>query len=132
MSVPTEARSWVLTNKPVGNPTVTGDSPTFTVKTAKLAPLADNQLLVKTLFLSNDPAQRTWIDANVPADRLYTQPIAVGQVMGARGIAEVIESTSSKASKGDHVLVGSIGWREYAVVGEEEVSLMKGVASGSQ
>ncbi|KAF9894011.1 hypothetical protein FE257_008982 [Aspergillus nanangensis] len=129
MATPTQTKCWVLANKPTKNPTLEGAQPTFTLKTENLPPLTANQLLVKTLYLSNDPAQRTWVGANVPEGRLYTKPIDVGQVMGARGIGEVIESTSAKAQKGDHVLI-SAGWTEYAVVGEDQVSAIESLPGG--
>ena len=58
MSSPTESKQWILTNKPTDLPELSGPNQTFTLKTASLPSLADNQVLLKTLYISNDPAQR--------------------------------------------------------------------------
>ncbi|OQU97383.1 hypothetical protein CLAIMM_03317 [Cladophialophora immunda] len=60
-SLPSKTRSWILTNKPKGLPTISGDAPTFTLQTRDIPPLKDNQVLVRVLYYSNDPAQRGWI-----------------------------------------------------------------------
>ncbi|KAL5356592.1 hypothetical protein BJX96DRAFT_171755 [Aspergillus floccosus] len=123
MPSPKETKCWVLTNKPSGSVVLDGESPTFTLQTKKLPPLGENEVLVKTIYLSNDPAQRTWIGDDIPQGRLYTKPVDMGEVMGARGIAEIVESTSPKFKKGDHVLhLTRVGWVEYAVVGENDVA----------
>lgn len=74
-----------------------------------------DEVLVKLLSLSNDPAQRGWIDPDIPAERLYVPPVKVGAPMTAFGVGEVVESRSSQYKKGDTV-VGPIGWSEYAVL----------------
>lgn len=61
MSTPKQTRQWVFTNHPIDMPTITGDKPTWTLQTVDLPPLEQNQVLVKTLYLSNDPAQRGWV-----------------------------------------------------------------------
>ncbi|KAL4888781.1 hypothetical protein BDV59DRAFT_196154 [Aspergillus ambiguus] len=131
MYSPQETRCWILNSKPTGSVVLDGDNPTFSLETTKLPSLGDNQLLVRTLYISNDPAQRTWIGDSIPGGRLYTKAVEVGEVMGARGIAEVIESTSSKFQKGDHVLLlARVGWTEYAVVGENDVAILDPLPRG--
>ena len=114
MSVPTETRQWLLTNKPTDLPELSGPNQTFTLKTAPLPALQDNQVLVKTLYISNDPAQRGWIANDIDPKRLYVPPVPQDGVMRARAVAEVLESKSSRYSKGDKVLAVT-GWAEYAV-----------------
>ena len=114
MSTPTETRQWVLTNKPTDLPELSGPNQTFTLKTASLPSLKDNQVLVKSLYLSNDPAQRGWITKGIDPERLYVPPVPQGDVMRARAVAEVVESKSSLYSKGDKVVTGT-GWAEYSV-----------------
>lgn len=53
-------------------------------------------------------------------ERLYTAPVNKGEVMRSYVIAEVIESNVASLKKGQLVM-GSLGWTEYAVVGEKEV-----------
>lgn len=115
MSVPKSTRQWILAKKPTDMPVLSGPSPTFKLVTTDLPPLQDDQVLVKILYLSNDPAQRGWIAKGVDPARLYVPPVAEGACVAARGIAEVIESKSSKLSKGTLVSAGP-GWAEYAVL----------------
>ena len=118
---PTQTRSWILSHKPQDLPVLTGDNPTFRLEKRDLPPLKNNQVLLKTLYLSNDPAQRGWIDPNIPADRLYVAPVKQGTPMHARGLAEVIESTSSDLTRGK-IVVASVGWSEYVVLDAKTVN----------
>ena len=114
MPIPTETRQWVLTNPPTDSPSISGPDQTFTLHTNPLASLKQDQILVKSIYISNDPAQRVWITKDQDPKRLYTPPVLPGQVMRARSVAEVIESTSPSFKKGSHCLV-SMGWSEYSV-----------------
>lgn len=111
---PTETRQWILTNKPTDLPELSGPDATFTLETNPLPALKDDQVLVKNLYLSNDPAQRGWITKDVNPERLYVPPVPQGSVMRAGAVAEIIESKSPKHKKGDKVFV-SAGWAEYSV-----------------
>jgi NADPH-dependent curcumin reductase CurA len=110
-----KARQWLLNKKPENMPELDGDNATFKLTTVDLPDPKDDEVLVKLTYLSNDPAQRGWISPYVKADRLYIPPIKEGTPMGARGIAEVIESKSSSFKKGDMV-IASTGWTEYSVI----------------
>ena len=114
MFSPTETRQWILTNKPTDLPELSGPNQTFILKTVSLPPLKDDQVLVKPLYVSNDPAQRGWIANNIDPERLYVPPVPQDSVMRATSLAEVVESRSSSFRKGDKV-VASTGWAEYAV-----------------
>jgi len=113
-SIPRQTRQWILTNKPTDTPSLTGPSPTFTLETNHLPDLKDDQILVRSVYFSNDPAQRGWINRDVDPARLYTTPVPQGAVMRAGAIAEVVDSKSSKFKKGNTVRA-SMGWAEYAV-----------------
>ena len=115
MSIPTTSRQWLLTNKPTDLPELSGPNPTFTLKTASLPSLNDDQVLLKSVYLSNDPAQRGWITKGIDPERLYVTPVPDGAVMRARAVVEVVESKSSNYSKGDKVLA-TTGWAEYSVI----------------
>jgi len=114
MSAPKSSQQWLLANKPTDLPQLDGPSQTFKLENKDLPSLEDDQVLVKTLYLSNDPAQRGWISNDIPADRLYTVPVKVGTPMHARGIVEVVESKSSSLKKGALGLA-NVGWTEYSV-----------------
>ena len=115
MSSSIKSRQWILTNKPTDLPELSGPNATFTLETNALPALKENQVLTKSLFLSNDPAQRGWITKDINPERLYVPPVPQGAVMRARSVAEVLESKFPKYKKGDIVLAGT-GWAEYAVV----------------
>lgn len=117
-SQPSQTRQWLLAHKPTGLPVLSGEDQTFRLETTSLPlPLKENQLLLKLVYLSNDPAQRGWIAPRVNPDRLYLPPVQLNTPMHARGLAEVLDSTSSQPGfkKGDFVLA-SMGWSEYAVL----------------
>ena len=119
MASPKQTRQWQLVNRPVDLPTITGDKPTWQIKNVDLPTLKPTQVLVKTLYLSNDPAQRGWVSTKAAADpsRFYAPPVQIGNPMTARGIAEVVEAGDQAGpfSKGSLVLA-NVGWVEHAVV----------------
>lgn len=69
------------------------------------------EVLLRTLWLSFDPAQRGWLNDI----RSYAPPIAVGEVMRAWGIGQVVASETPGVAVGD-LAVARIGWQEHAVV----------------
>ena len=71
----------------------------FTFTDEPLLVLEDGQLLVKTLFLSLDPAMRGWMNEA----KSYIPPVALGDVMRAGGVGEVMESNNPKFAVGDKV-----------------------------
>lgn len=110
-----QTRQWILNSRPSGLPVLDGPEATFVLKDAETGPLKEDDILVKPIYLSNDPAQRGWLRDLDDPSRLYVPPVEVGAVMRARGVAEVLESSSSKFNKGDLVLAPT-GWAEQAVV----------------
>lgn len=81
--------------------------------------LKDGEVLVENIYLSLDPAMRTWLyDV-----RSYVPPVAIGEKMRGGCIARVLASKGSKIKEGDYVFVWS-GWTEVAVAKEAEVSLI--------
>lgn len=114
-----KTQQWLLASKPTDLPQLEGADQTFKLVENELPALQDNQVLVKTTYLSNDPAQRGWISKEISPDRLYTVPVKEGTPMHARGLAEVIESTSSSFKKGD-VVIASVGWSAYRVLNAKE------------
>jgi NADPH-dependent curcumin reductase CurA len=82
---------WNFTEEPVGSPN-------------------DGQVLVKTLYLSLDPAMRGWMNEG----KSYIAPVELGAVMRAGGIGKVVESKDANFKPGDCVS-GTTGAQEYAV-----------------
>lgn len=117
MSVPTKTRQWVLANHPTGLPSYGKDDSTFKLEETDLPSLKDGEILIKTLYLSNDPAQRGWISppSQIDPKRLYVPPVQPGEAMRARGLGKVIASKNDDFEEGDTVQ-GNCNWREYAVL----------------
>lgn len=122
MSVPTESKKIVVQNSPAGpvNLDYTLPDSTFKVVTEPLPNLEDGQVLVKTLYLSNDPTQRGWIQKDAKPESSYLPPVPQGGVVRASGIAEIVESKSNKYSKGD-IVSAFVGWTQYNVLPEAMV-----------
>ncbi len=72
------------------------------------------EVLVKTLYLSLDPAMRGWMNEG----RSYIAPVGIGEVMRAGGAGRVIASQNPAFAVGDHV-TGVLGAQEYALFGAE-------------
>ncbi len=83
---------WSFTEEPVAGP-------------------ADGQVLVKTLYLSLDPAMRGWMNEG----KSYIPPVELGAVLRAGGIGKVLESKDAAFKPGDFVN-GTLNVQEYAVL----------------
>ncbi|CRG92631.1 hypothetical protein PISL3812_09694 [Talaromyces islandicus] len=116
---PTTSRHWVLARKPAGRPIITGPGATFELITQPIPALEEEEVLLKVLFLSNDPAQRMWINPNIHPERLYTAPVEIGETMRSySSIAEVVESKSNTLPVGA-LVCATTGWCEYVVMPAE-------------
>jgi len=72
---------------------------------------SDGEVLVKTAFISIDPAMRGWLrDA-----KSYLPPVAIGEVMRAGGVGTIIASEHPDLKEGEQV-VGHIGVQSHALV----------------
>ena len=72
------------------------------------------EVLVKTLYLSLDPAMRGWMNEG----RSYIAPVGIGDVMRAGGAGKVIASANPGFGVGDYV-TGVLGAQEYALISAE-------------
>ncbi|KAF1938293.1 NAD(P)-binding protein [Clathrospora elynae] len=115
-----QTRQWLLSNPPENDPVLEGENATFKLETMTLPILGQDQALVKTLYFSNDPAQRGWIQKDVDPERLYVAPVKKGEIMRSFAIAEVVESNADGLKKGQLVM-GDLGWTEYAVMNAKEL-----------
>ena len=98
-------RKWVLRTRPQGMPQP-GD---FELREEAVSELADDQFLVRNLYLSCDPAQRSWL-----ARDTYVPKIAIGETMRAGAAGRVVASRHARFQEGD-VVFGMFGWQDYAV-----------------
>jgi NADPH-dependent curcumin reductase CurA len=71
----------------------------------------DGEVLLRTLYLSLDPAIRGWMTGQ----DTYVPGIKVGEPMRAGALAEVVESRSPDLQPGELVL-GMLTWSDYTVV----------------
>jgi NADPH-dependent curcumin reductase CurA len=72
--------------------------------------LKDGQALAKVKHLSIDPTMRVWMamDSYLPA-------VAIGEVMRAAGLAEIVESCHPDYQKGDRV-TGLTGLQDFVII----------------
>ena len=101
------SRQWLLNGHPRGRGIEKGD---FRLVETGIGAPGEGELLLKTLYLGFDPAQKGWME-NI-AD--YVAPMAIGDVMRGSGISEVVESKHPGFAAGDLVM-GSTGWTEWHV-----------------
>src|SRR5260370_36309887 len=98
-------RQWILNARPAGK--LTGKE--FRWNQASIPQPSPGQVLVRTLWLSFDPAQRTWM-----ARDTYRPKVALGEVMSSLAVGQVLESRHPDFKPGD-LLRGDFGWQDYAV-----------------
>ena len=103
-------RQWVLRKRPQGliQP---GD---LELVESPLGELAAGEVLVRTVYLSLDPTNRTWMNDTEG----YLPPVGLGEVMRGLTLGVVEQSRSDRFAPGDLVSPQSGGWADYAVVPE--------------
>ena len=101
-------KQFKLAARPVGN----AKRSDFEYLETTIPTPGDGELLVKTLYISLDPAMRGWMNEG----KSYIPPVAIGEVMRAGTLGEVIASNNPKCAVGTHV-VGGWGVQSYAVIG---------------
>eukprot|EP00037_Helgoeca_nana_P032740 m.415196 g.415196 ORF g.415196 m.415196 type:complete len:366 (+) comp29558_c0_seq1:177-1274(+) len=113
MKVPHEHTVVRLLQRPVGPIQPGRDLVAIREETPVAADLKPNQVLLKRLYLSLDPAMRGWM-RDIPS---YIPPVALGAEMRGSTVNEVVASTSPKFAIGDIVQDGSLngGWSEYGI-----------------
>ena len=79
----------------------------FTLASVELEPLADDQVLVRNLFMSVDPYMRGRMNPG-PS---YVAPFGLGQPLEGGAVGEVLESRAGKFKPGD-IVVSNLGWRD--------------------
>jgi NADPH-dependent curcumin reductase CurA len=103
-----------LASRPVGLATRANWS--FT--TEPVAEPGPGGVLVKTLYLSLDPAMRGWMNEG----KSYIPPVEIGAVMRAGGIGQVIASNNPAFAVGDYVNAG-LDVQEYCLIPEAQIKL---------
>ena len=101
-----------LASRPNGLPT--RDNWSFTAEPVQEP--GPGGVLIKTLYLSLDPAMRGWMNEG----KSYIPPVELGAVMRAGGIGKVIASNNSAFAVGDYVNAG-LDVQEYCLIPEAQV-----------
>jgi NADPH-dependent curcumin reductase CurA len=86
---------------------------TFELVEEEVPGIAENEALIRTLWISLDPTNRAWIGE----EPTYLPPVAIGEVMRAAGLGRVIESKHPAYPVGQ-LVVGLLGWQEWVVASE--------------
>ena len=73
-------------------------------------------VLVKTLYLSLDPAMRGWMNEG----KSYIAPVEINAVMRAGGVGQVIASSNPAFAVGDYVNAG-LDVQEYCLITQENI-----------
>jgi hypothetical protein len=113
-STPDENRQVLLTSRPAGVPQA-GD---FTLASSPVPKPGEGEFLVRTIYLSVDPAQRGWASAEAN----YSAPVPLGGPMRALAVGVVVESRHPDFAEGQF-LYGWFGWQDYAVATPQQVIL---------
>lgn len=104
-------RQWVLRQRPQG---LIQDGDLELIETP-VPDLKDAEVLVRTIYLSLDPTNRTWMNDS----QGYLPPVGLGEVMRGLTLGVVEASKSERFTEGDIVTPLSGGWADYAVVHEQ-------------
>ena len=102
----TPTRQLILTERP----TAAVEDRHFEMRTAPVADPGPGQVLVRNLWLGFDPTQRGWLNPN-PG---YVPPVALGEVMRAFAVGQVVASNAEGLAEGDFVQ-GMFGWQDWIV-----------------
>ncbi len=78
---------------------------------------ADGEALVRTTYVGIDAAARTWLDDQ----QGYLPPVALGEVIRAAGIGEVVESRCPAYAVGD-IITTLTGFQQYVIVRDDVFS----------
>jgi hypothetical protein len=103
-------RQIVLRRRPVG---LVGPEDTELVTVAAPRP-EDGEALLRTTYVGLDAAVRTWLN-DQPG---YLPPVALGEVIRAAGIGEVVESRCPAYQVGD-IVTTLTGFQEYAIIRDD-------------
>ncbi len=79
----------------------------FKLSEGPMPAAGDGEVLCRTLIISQDAANRAWMQG-----KTYRDEIGAGQVMAGGVLAEVVQSNDAKFSPGDLVEADG-GWQEY-------------------
>lgn len=83
----------------------------FEISAAPVPEPGEGEVLVRHRFVSLDPYMR----GRMSDARSYAKPVALGEVMEAAAVGEVIASHDPRFAPGDHV-TNAFGWQQFSAV----------------
>lgn len=105
-----------LNSRPKGVPTAAN----FTKAEVELGAPADQQVLVRNLFMSVDPYMR----GRMNDGKSYVPPFELGRAMEGGAVGEVVESRAREFQVGDAV-TSMFGWREYFIAAPKDLHAVR-------
>lgn len=95
----------LFVKRPIGE----ADADTWNLVTNPIPQPAEGEVLIKQHYISLDPAMRGWMNDA----KSYIEPMAIGSVMRAGSVGEVIESNNHPTLKVGDFISGNGGVQQY-------------------
>ncbi len=111
-------RQWRLKRRPVGMVTESD----FELVEEPVPTPGEGQFLVRNLFFAFEPAMRGWLNDV----KSYVPPVAIGEVMRATCVGQVVASEHPDFRPGE-LVSGLFGWQEYTVSDGQDTLLRRPV-----
>ncbi|WP_338421863.1 NADP-dependent oxidoreductase [Nostoc flagelliforme] len=99
-------RQFLLAARPVGDIKESD----FEYREEPIPSPKDDEVLVRTIYLSLDPTNRIWMSDM----EQYMPPVEIGEVMRG-GIIGVVEESKNPNFKQGDLVSGMLGWQDYAI-----------------
>ena len=106
----------VLKSRPVGMPT----DDNFDIQFVPVTSPGDNEMLLRTLWLSLDPYMR----GRMSDRESYAKPLELGDVITAGVVSQVVESNNADFAVGT-IVSGMYGWQSYAIARPDDYRLFR-------
>ncbi|MEM6455848.1 MAG: NADP-dependent oxidoreductase, partial [Acidobacteriota bacterium] len=116
-ALPDDQLQIVLAARPVGVPQASD----FRAVRGPVPTPADGEVLVRSAYLSLDPAMRGWMTDR----KSYLPPVPLDGVMRGLVLGEVVASRDDRFAVGDAVS-GVVGWQEYGVLPGDQLDRVPG------
>lgn len=104
----------VLAERPSGKPTKS----TFGINDIDMPQLKDDEVLLKTLYISVDPGMRGFMDKG--DDDAAGKKFEIDKPISSRSVAQVVESKNDDFKKGT-IVHGRLDWQKYQAMKPDEL-----------
>ena len=76
---------------------------------SNISTIKKNEVLIKTLYISIDAANRAWLQSKTYRDQVFP-----GDIMGGYALGKIVFSNNKNYKIGDYV-EGDLGWQKYSI-----------------